>query len=296
MIRLLLLYVYTFFTTFSLLANDCKVNFIIKNGLLLSRAEVNNREGFFIIDTGAPELILNARHFQGGKTAIKVLGLDHDMTTAETKIEKFQWGCIEEKSSNTLTIALTHLEESLEMTIFGLIGYEILKQKELVFDFVQTTITQHHDKKSEILENDEIDVLAYFKMSQHLPIIEVKIGNEELFMAFDTGASINVLDCDFKDLSKDEAHARYTRYIGPGNQRKLMAALPIYETIIQEQSFLKMEYLIKNLQRLRDYGHPKVYGLLGNDFLLKCDALCINYKKRKIGIWKKDIRLINRTD
>ena len=70
----------------------------------------------------------------------------------EVEIEAFKWGNIQLDKVLGLALDISHLEESTDQKIAGLIGFEILENFELFFDFKSKTIRIYNSKGQAVKE------------------------------------------------------------------------------------------------------------------------------------------------
>jgi hypothetical protein len=112
------------------------------NGLLLVEAEVDGRRGNFLLDTGAPALVLNKREFAAPATettlaAAGSTGVNGKMASMSYHLAQgFNWQGISFQQKEVPTLDLTSLERKLGgLTLLGLIGYNVLSQYALTLDY-----------------------------------------------------------------------------------------------------------------------------------------------------------------
>jgi len=273
--------------------NNCKMDFQLREGLILVEAAVDGRSGIFILDTGAPCLVLNNKYFKGRKSDLQLLSASESIETRERKVKSFLWGCIEKNNFDAISINLTHLERALDTQIFGLIGYDMLRKNEILIDNAAQQIEQYPHRKSLLHEEEEASLVIPFSLSGHLPIMSAEIENVVLHLAFDSAAESNMLDFVYKEELSEELDPKLIIFRGADQKDILVTAVNISSTYIMDETFEDMEYLFKDVQKIRDIGHSKFDGLLGHPFITACGRVSINYRKKEIYVWGKPGSWVN---
>lgn len=260
-------------------------SFELVNGLPVVQAELNGRKGNYIIDTGAPGIVINAKNRKTTKT-VSGGSLNSNFEIEEVKIEAFQWENIQLSNITGLALDISHLEESTEKEIAGLIGFEILENFEVFFDFESKKIQIYHSKKSDLHKNSKPSEVIPFELQGHIPIIEVKIEDQKLKMGLDTGAETNLIDKQIlKKLNKDNlSNPRVEELRGLDGNIQRQIATEIRSTQTKTNDFQNMKYLTSDFSKINETYGLELDGLLGMPFL-KAAKISINYKKRKIYIW-----------
>lgn len=92
---------------------------------------------------------------------------------------------------------ISHLSKDRE--IYGLIGYQVLKDYDWLFDYEGKTLTLIKSDKTENYIKEmryktyEVPMQMTSEKS-HIPFIETKIGDITLMMGIDCGAAVNLID------------------------------------------------------------------------------------------------------
>ncbi len=260
------------------------VPFTMLEGMMVVEATVNNKKGNFIIDTGAPTLVLNeqptANHQITGR------GISEGLVTDEVTVEEFNWSGINKTNVDAFKVDISHLEKVSGKTLAGIIGYDILKEVELLVDYQSQTVVLS-PVKSKSRFNEPIAVIP-FTMQAHLPVIKVKIGKKKLRLALDTASESNILDS--KIFGKINANLISNQQVGEiqgvDQQIKTVKVADIANTQVKDLPFKDMPYLFTDLSHLKTQSGLAIDGLLGYPFF-KQGKMSINYKEQKIYVWAK---------
>jgi len=260
------------------------VPFTILEGMMVVEATVNNEKGNFIIDTGAPTLVLNEQPNSIDKQVVG-RGISEGLVTDEVTVEEFNWSGINKRNVDAFKVDISHLEKVSGKTIAGIIGYDILKEVELLVDYqTQTVVLSPIKSKSEI--NRKPIAVIPFTMQAHLPIIKVKIGKKKLRLALDTASESNILDAKIFDKINADliSNQQIGEIQGVDQQIKRVKVADIANTQVKDLPFIDMPYLFTDLSHLKKESGLYIDGLLGYPFF-KQGKMSINYKEQKIYVW-----------
>lgn len=255
----------------------------IKNGIILTNVKVDGNIKQFIVDSGAPSIILNHKYVklydlkQNTFRGVSGSGISHS-----TIIEKFEWGGLKISNQKALIINLSHLETTLKENIHGLIGYRQLSFFTFNIDYKNKLITLWRDfnKQKHIIKKE-----IPFALCNHLPAFEANIGNKKLNLALDTGASSNLLNINLKEALKKNfiIHKSSSMYGGDKNSQM------VEEVFIDVLDINGLK--CKNIKTVwSDISHLKLpgrelHGLVGYQ-LLKRHKFAISFPNSKIYILK----------
>ncbi|MGI4763334.1 MAG: aspartyl protease family protein [Janthinobacterium lividum] len=171
----------------------------VLNGLLLVEAEVDGRRGNFLLDTGAPALVLNKREFAApatettlaatGSTGVngKMAGMSYHV------VQKFDWQGISFQQKEVPTLDLASLEQKLGgLPLLGLIGYNVLSQYAVTLDYRGGQVRLRQPAPASAL------MRVPFTLSGHLPVVALTVGGQTFQVGVDCGAQANLLDQQYR--------------------------------------------------------------------------------------------------
>ena len=267
------------------LAASAIVPFTMLEGMMVVEATINKEKGNFIIDTGAPTLVLNER--PKPKEGIAGRGISNGLVTDEVKVKEFNWSGINKKNVDAFKVDISHLEKVSGKELAGIIGYDILKEVELLVDYTNQTVQLSPVKSKNSVSNKPIAVIP-FTMQAHLPVIKVKIGKKRLRLALDTASESNILDAKiFNKINKDLiSNQKVGEIQGVDQEVKLVKVATVAQTNVKDLPFDNMPYLFTDLSHLKSESELYIDGLLGYPFF-KQGKMSINYKEQKIYVWAK---------
>jgi predicted aspartyl protease len=251
--------------------------------LLLVKAEIDSKAGSFILDTGAPTLVIN---FASQRNTVHAKGITGALMVNDTFIRQFRWNNVEWKNVSGLNVDMQHFEESSNQGIQGLIGYEILKNYEVVVDPSKQTIQLLSNRKELPYEPSKVVATTYMYQQDHLPVVEVEINGKRVLLGIDTGAEVNFLDQKLLDngtLDGGEPVGWSTinglDQFEKREPKLRLKYLSIGGIVLQNQTFVisNLDHLFPNKEGL------KIQGIIGATFLNQF-RYSINYRKASFSI------------
>jgi len=262
----------------------------IRNKIPVTKAIVNGESRTFLIDNGSPRLILNSKYFGNKNDSVKsisnVQGVNTSISNMDiVQIEEFDLYGIKIKESNVLVMDVAHLEQDLGTEIYGLIGYEVYKDYDMLFDYANNTLTlirpnatkeylETHYKQSQIEE-------CPIEIRGHIPMIKGKIGKTEFYFGVDCGAGSNLLDKKFytstkKYISKsknvDLAGAGETKNVESGNLKEIS---------IGKKKFQNTRTVFNDMSHLNTAYNTQLDGLIGYEILSK-QKILLSFQNKQL--------------
>ncbi|MBX2876340.1 MAG: aspartyl protease family protein [Saprospiraceae bacterium] len=267
-------------------ANSYKIPIEIVRGMIYLEAEMNGTKGLFILDTGAPSLIVNQDKADGQQA--DALSLNAGIQVVETKVESFKIGGIRQRNLDALALDLSHLEQASGRQILGLVGYNVFEHFALLFDFDQQVLFLSPSSQKVQPSLNQPEATLPFTLHDHLPIVTVSIGKKQLKFGIDTGAASNLLDKRFLEEVTSSSIQYLPNEEIQGLDRRVQIVQAAKLTVNGEEGwdFGRSKFLFTDLSFLREHTGCQIDGLLGSPFLAKMD-FSIDYPKRKINLWTK---------
>ena len=259
------------------------LDFELDGGIILVEAFIDQQPHTFVLDSGAPGLILNNFQSNGIKTSIT--GINGTMTAYDLILKNFSWADKHYPSIAATSMDLSRLESMTKRKISGLIGYDLLKDYELFLDY-EKRVMQLQPHRVNIDEESVPLVRFPITFHEHLPVIEAEIAGQKLQLGLDTGAEINVLD---QHISARIASAAsdvvpYGKIYGVGNADVPSAQVRVSVTRIRRAAYREMNFVLTDLSGIMDRGMTKIDGILGFPFLSSC-KFSIDFRKKEQKVW-----------
>lgn len=253
-------------------------NMEVIEGFVLVEAHINGQQGRFILDTGSPDLVLNSCYFSGEKTDIIARGLHGQVTElAQVSVRQFDWMSIRKRYIQAVALNMANLEKQTKVPILGLIGYELLREHELLIDYKNQRIELIPVTNEPALSSRLLARLP-FQMQGHLPVIEVNIGGYHLRMGLDSGAQSNLLDNELLGIIPEELLLA-ERSLQIGGLEKQVKQVPVRELSkfsLGKSNISGLYFAFVPLGPISIQQDLPIDGLLGYPFLSKA-KVSINY-------------------
>jgi hypothetical protein len=246
--------------------------------LLLVEARAGDLEGNFILDLGAPYLVLNRTYFRSyeyvqGALASDVTG--RSTPVFHTSLPLLQIRDLYYEDIDADVADLGEIENRRGTRILGLLGVELFLNLGLTVDVMQDVMYLHRlDEQGERLEPDGLDsrrpgLVAPFDLQENAVVFDVIIAGRPLRFALDSGAEVNVLHfgVNRKVLHQLRVDQRVTLHgAAGGSSRVLAGTLP--EFSLGGRKFIGGKTIVANLEALGKSSEGRVLdGMLGHGFL-----------------------------
>lgn len=265
-------------------ASMMKISMQLTNGMAFVKAEAAGKSGFFLLDTGAPILVVNQK--PGAENSVSATSFSNSFVANHLNINDFKWNLIHEKSLEAIAVDLSHMEASSGLSLCGIIGFDVLKNFELLLDYEGKQLILLLPRKKELQKTAKPLLAIPFELQEHLPVVQVKIDGQSLRFGLDTGAGANLIDQKWLDILSPEAlELGDTEGVrGIDQELKLVKSAAIKNTKIASTDLGAMKFLFTDLSYLQSSTPLRIDGLLGYNFFQKVKC-SINYEEKMLYIW-----------
>ena len=278
---------------------DFVIPFSRAGNLILIRARADTTEGSFILDTGAPGLILNMTYFrdypvtesnpndQGGGITGSVADY------GRTMVQKLSFGSVNYFKVEADRINLGHIETSKGVKIFGLLGVQLFLKFEMIIDYENSEIHLHHVTKKDgknyrhrLLADTAAYSIFPIDVLENKIITYGKVGKKKLTFLVDTGAESNVIDSRLSENVLDNVVIKRRIVLnGTGNSKIDALYGDMSNLTMGTRDIATMPVLVTNMEKMCFSYERCLDGMLGFDFL-SMHKIGFNFVKRKMYIWK----------
>lgn len=277
---------------------DCIIPFSRAGNLIIIKAKVDSIEGNFVLDTGAPKLILNMtyfRHYPAEGDEEESGGITGGGTSSDpTMIKQLGFGPINYFKVEADRINLGHIENSKGIKIHGLLGMQLFKKFEMIIDYEKNQLHLHlfkNKKETKNYKNEMLkDVNTYNTFD--ITILENKLltngelNGKKLIFVIDTGAESNVLDSRLPNKVFENVDiVRRISLAGSGNKKIDALYGDMKNVNIGELKLSTLPVLVTNLEKMCFSYNRCIDGMLGFDFL-SMHKIGFNFMTNKMYIWK----------
>ena len=261
--------------------------FLESSGLMFVQAQVDGRSGWFLVDSGSSDFLLNSKYFSGpkvdGMLAISagIHGVEEPIGIRD--INLFTWENLRITKIRGALKNLSNLEKPENTPLLGAVGYAQLKSSAMVVEWGRRRIriyaTQRNGERK-LAEPEAPGAVVPFSYDLHLPVLQAKVGDQPRTFLFDSGASINLMP----DVEGLERHFRQTDsragLSDGGKMKSVLAPVGFVDRIelgpVVLSDFPVMVFEIPYLEKR---------GLLGATLLAQ-GRVEINFRKREMRFWR----------
>jgi len=275
--------------------NKIVIPFKRLDNLILLDAIVDGIAGTFILDTGAPHLVLNEQYFKNAPQLASISGAGITGNIAriiQSKINVLSLGGIQFENVSTDLIDLTHLEAKKGSTIFGLLGNNLFSHFEVVIDYSQNNIILYYlNKKGTKLEQDSLATLIDLQtkipleINQKVILIGGEINGKKLRFCLDTGAETNILSANLSKKIMSEFEVVKILKLAGASDKSTQAVLGNIKSLkIGQKDYANVQAALMNLESLTEVYGTYIDGMLGFEFLSR-SKVAINYQNQTLTVW-----------
>lgn len=266
---------------------------LTKNNMIVTQAAINGEKHNFIIDSGCPILYLNSKYFRGNDDEEgarmsssedvngKISG-GQDVIT----VDSFDFNGIRGNGMKVMTSDLSHLEKGTD--VYGLIGYDVYKDYDLLFDYKKKTLTLIDPDYTETFlkerkyEYDEVP-FEMSKTMRHIPLIKAQIDTVSLTLGIDCGAGNNLLDTkrwdEFESMLR---RVKATKLKGISNDEGAEVHVGKLKSLkIGGKTFRHTQTVFNNISHFNRNKDERIDGLIGYEILSRQKTI-LSYKNKKL--------------
>jgi predicted aspartyl protease len=258
--------------------------FELVRGMIYVSASLNGQPGQYILDTGAPCVVVNT--LPGRESVNEGHSIAQPIAVAYGSAQSFDFAGRSRRNITTLAVDISHLERAANRTLAGLVGYEEFKDSELYLNYPGRQISVFKPGLNRLHRTGKPLFSLPFVLDGHLPILEVTVDGQVMRFGIDTGAGANLIDpaalarlntAAFRQLDAETLQ-------GLDQQIRRAERIAISRLEIQNMPVENMAFLKSDLAGLKSGADLHLDGLLGYTFLQHY-KLSIDYTSRQLHIW-----------
>jgi len=260
--------------------------------LIIIEAQLDTLIGNFILDTGAPGLVLNETYFRDAphdneKEAGGINGRAHTFSTTVRNL------AILDLHYDRLTADVTDLspiENSKGIKVLGLLGTRLFNKLAITVDLFNNVLYIHKlDENGEIEPGERVfihpDMKTSFKLLSDVVFLKGSVNDNDMWFVFDTGAESNLLDYDnFKKLARKMRVINHSVVTGIGGKRYENAYAAFDNLVIGNYLFKNNHILFTRLDEMGKAYNNTVDAILGHDFFSR-GIFTINFAKKEFEMY-----------
>jgi hypothetical protein len=274
---------------FILEQQDVVLPFKLDRGMIYVEAQVDENLGQYVLDTGAPSLVLNERPTSIAHNPFIAQSCNAEVNIGIKQVNSFSWAGGKLRQLEAITLDLSHLENARKASVDGMIGYDILKKYTLLVDFDKELLALIKPRSRKKWSGRPPLASIPFVLDGHLPIIKVEFNGEVLNLGIDTGAASNLMSARVvnqicTDTNSDE----------PGVMAEIQGLdQEIKQTVVRQINQLSSndfqfsnEFMSLDLSHLNEGSTIRLDGLLGYPFLSQY-TIAIDYHRQTLLLWAR---------
>ena len=248
-----------------------------RGAFILVQAKVDGQVGTYILDTGAPGLILNRAPSSAQDAG---LGLNQSVHFEQTSVSTFAWGPLQQHKVKALAVDLSHFERGTDCRIAGIIGYEQLRQVMITINYPRNLLT-FLPADADV---DRLGTRLRFRLDGHLPVLRSAVGGKKARLGFDTGSGVNLLDIVYRSIAEAQATASLPdiRVNGVDAVPQRVQRISLAMTEIEKANWLNLPFALIDLAGFRESG-LLIDGLLGREWMAE-RSVTIDYRHRRLYV------------
>lgn len=263
-----------------------------KDYLIVTQAVINGEKHNFIIDSGCSILYLNSKYFREKEDKGTHVSTSKDVNGNISggqdviQVDSFDFNGICADSIKVMMSDLSHLENGTE--VYGLIGYDVYKDYDLLFDYKHKTLTLiAPDYTETFLKEHKYEYEDVpFEMSKamrHIPLIKAQIDTATLTFGIDCGAEDNLIDSGLWGQFKNNLkRATMTNLTGISNDEGAEVHVGKLKRLkVGDKVFKNTQTVFNNIGHLNPNKDERIDGLIGYEVLSRQKTI-LSYKNKKL--------------
>ncbi|MEM7349770.1 MAG: retroviral-like aspartic protease family protein [Acidobacteriota bacterium] len=268
-----------------------------ENGeLIFVTVRLNGEEVPFVLDTGAPTVILNTAHFpenEDGSANGAAYGVSGPVEMRSINIESFDWHGLRLHNTALIGLDLSHLETATGSEIVGLIGFDTVQDFELLIDYEAKQLTLFRPGAANFHGGIRPEATIPFTLEAHIPVVDASIGGKAMRLGIDTGAGVNLLDkpsFERLDATADYVAKATDVLHGADKNETTVPLIEVEATRVDTVELDSMVYSVADISHLNSGYGLQIGGLLGYPFLSQ-HKTSINFADEKIHLWDAEAEI-----
>jgi hypothetical protein len=261
--------------------------------LIIIQAKIDSTEGNFILDTGAPYLVLNQTYFRDAVhygDMDESGGINGNASAFHTLVQNFNIAELKYDRLQADVTDLSAIENSRGIRVLGLLGTKLFSKFAITVDLFQNVLYIHKlDKDGNIPAGEQVYhdpfLKVPFRYLDNAIYLKAEIGDNTFWFAFDTGAETNLIDYRLsKKIMQSVQIINRSKLTGIGGSTYELIYARFDKLFIGGRTFENNKFLIASMDKMgKSYGHS-VDGMLGFDFFAR-GVFTINFVKKEFEMY-----------
>ncbi len=258
--------------------------FTFSRNLIFFEAVVDGHPGNFILDTGAPTLIVNDRGAGAGMGSHTGVGAGGSVQLTDHRISSFEMGGRAIDNYWAVGLDLRDMERRTNARIDGFVGYDLLNSGELRIDYGRRTFQLLPSLRRPTHAGRVPRAVLKFVLVDHLPVVQVRIEGKKYYFAIDTGAGSNLIDDALTGGAFTQPTGALINIQGLDGNPVDCPLVTLAGTNSLPAGPQALEFVGIDLKHLQRKGSLPLAGILGSVFLSQY-TVGIDYRRHKLYLW-----------
>jgi hypothetical protein len=278
---------------------SCVLPFTRAGKLIMLKGRAENTEGNFVLDTGAPYLVLNSTYFRDLEMAHNQDETQHGINgeggaVQKRAVKQFRLGTFTYFKVEADLVNLGPIENARGVKILGLLGVALFKECEMVIDYEKNEIhlryiprKERKTYKNPTLNNPQEYEEHPFLLKDNRIIIQTKLGKKSLQFVVDHAAESNIIDSRLPGSVLDSVQINgRTLLSGTGTKKVEAITGAMSGFTVGSLQVKEMPVIITSLENSCFGNDACINGVLGYDFLSRY-KLVFNFVTGKFYVFKR---------
>lgn len=265
--------------------------------LILIEAKIDSVVGNFILDTGAPYLVLNKTYFRDGidRRDTYSAGVDGSAATNVQRktIPKLQIGNLFYTAVEADVTSLGQLENKRGVQILGLLGLNLFTQLRVSIHLQQNQIVLERlsdagvplEPWTDSLLMKTPEICMEFRLCDNKVFLPVVVAGHKMNWILDTGAETSVVDALARKKVLDTFRVRRrTQLTGTGGVQQEVLLGVLDEMQLGSRHFRFQQALVTGMRELSETCSVYIDGILGYTFLQQ-GCFVMNFKTKEFNMY-----------
>lgn len=253
-------------------------------GLLLVPGRVNDKLGYFLLDTGAPFLLINEVVEQPAADDV-AQGLQGAVQLGMRSYDWIDWGMKPLEQVEVSHADLSHLHDYTGKAFLGILGYEAFAGQQVSIDYRNREVYFGKSNQPVLHLKGAPEFEWHFRQIGHIILVEATLQGKKCYFILDTGSVNSVLDSREAELLTAVVQTDREVMLGSVDSRQLRTRyVQVQELAIQGQVYRELSLMPVDLSEVSKTLETRVSGIIGNDVLSQY-TIAIDYKEKKIRFW-----------
>jgi predicted aspartyl protease len=266
---------------------DVILPFDLDRGMIYVEAQVDENLGQYVLDTGAPSLVLNEKPINPESNPYVAQSCSAEVKIGIKHVNYFSWAGGNMRQLEAITLDLSHLENARNARVDGMIGYDILKKYTLLLDFDKEVLALVRPRSWKKWSERPPLAIIPFVLDGHLPIIKVDLNGQFVNLGIDTGAASNLMSAEvLSRLSENRGEPETLAEIQGLDQQVRQTLVRSIEQLSCSGFQFSDEFMMLDISHLNANSAIHLDGLLGYPFLSKY-IVAIDYRRQLLLLWER---------